>query len=229
MWTRRFETSPEFFNLGGDRSTALDPGTAAPTLPAALRYRHRRRVEPARPEQHRQHRRQRRSAAAGHLRQAAAVRPRRDRARRASSSRATASSSRRRQHRLLQPVAHRAVLRSRGGDARAASGSAVPADHRLERHDVSALQLLAELRSAAARGGHRRRCCFGQAVDLEDAELRALRPSAAQKSEQALLQEAMTPAADRAVHRAGDARVRRSLRRRHVQITPSSSAPRAIR
>ena len=118
---------------------------------AAVRRRHRRAVEPAHPEQHRQHGRERRSAAAGHLRSAAALRARRDRARRCPLRGQPLHRHTRRQHRLLQPVAHRAVLRHRGGNARAASGPVVSPDHRPERDDEP-VQLRAQLRSAAARG-----------------------------------------------------------------------------
>ena len=59
-----------------------------------------------------------------------------------------------RRHRLLQRVAHRAGLRHRGRDARARAGSDLQHHARVHRHDQPVL-VLAELRSAAAGGGHR--------------------------------------------------------------------------
>ncbi len=119
----------------------------------ALRRRDRRGVQPADPEQRRQHGGERRPAAAGHLRPAAPLRPRRDRARRPAVRGQSLHHHAGWKHRLLQPVADRAVLRPRGRDARAPARAAVCADDRLERHDQP-LQSHAQLRSSASRSGH---------------------------------------------------------------------------
>ena len=91
-----------------------------------------------------------------------------------------------RQHRLLQPVADRAVLRHRGRDARPRARTDLPSDASASaaRPAGSAPRSTPIRRCPKSTSS---RCCFGQNVDLDDAELRALRSNAAQQSEEALL------------------------------------------
>ncbi len=137
---------------GGHRDHArVRPGLG--DAAGALRRRDRRGVQPADPEQRRQHGGERGPEAAGHLRPAAPLRPRRDRTRRSAVRGQPLHHHAGREHRLLQPVADRAVLRPRGRDARAPAGAAVCADDRPERHDQP-VQSHPELGSSAAGSGH---------------------------------------------------------------------------
>ena len=80
-----------------------------------------------------------------------------------------------RRRRLLQCVAHRAGLRHRGGDPRARAGADLQRHARVQRHDRAA----SPTRSTPIRRCRRStssRCCSARPTDLNNAELRALRP-----------------------------------------------------
>ena len=96
-----------------------------------------------------------------------------------------------RRHRLLQRGADRAGVRHRGRNAGPRARPDLQRHARLQRHDQPLL-LHAELRSAAAGSRRHRRCCSGRRTDLDNAELRALRPNAAQQSEEVLLRQAFS-------------------------------------
>ena len=121
VWSRRVEASGNFLEFVG-RATPVGAGRGPKLVPAAVRRASGRAVHAAHRQQPGAHRLERRPGAARHLRQAAGVRPRRDRARRGDLRR-QALRRHARHHRLQQPEPDRAVLRRRGGDARARAGA----------------------------------------------------------------------------------------------------------
>ena len=117
VWRRRFEIDPNIFDLAGGAAVGLGPG-GGPGPAAAVRHPGHRQQHAADPEQPRGRCRERGSAAAGHLRSAGALRPRRGRPRQHPVRGQPLRRHARHDRFLTPPPAHRAAVRYRGGDAR---------------------------------------------------------------------------------------------------------------
>ena len=221
LWSRRFEPNPDIFNLAGSGGVgAARRGAGRADVPAALRRRHRRAVEPAHREQHRH------MVASADLKlQGTYDRPllfgraeieRGDIVFEGNRYVVTRGSID-----FFNPRADRAVLRHRGRNARAGvPGPDLPHHARLDRHDAAG-SLTRSTRIRRCPRSTSLRCCSGRPPTLRNAELRALRPNAAQQSEEALLRAGDRAAADQPDLRAGQPRRRQRFGIDTVQITPT--------